>query len=393
MANFHYNFFGGPCVGPGAPLAGFPNPIALTPAQLINAQLRLGIYPGGWVADEINWRIYAFCIGCIAVAGGGGPAIPGVPPGVGVAVGAPVAGGAANLPVSPVGAGVDATEKGQIGYHMGTAVGGSILPFMATVGPLPATQWYSFHLSRAIINGGAFTLAGGAPDIVAFAVQPTGPGAATVHNWVVWENKGHCVNFGGFAAIAPALAQAQTLLNMTSIPGNPALGIVGGTPVAPPWVPNTHIASQVDTFFGNFRVQTIDPPTKSRKSITLSPRQSDAFFRAYYGFLIEAIKRRRTQRRYDGRLFQTAEYAKKIRIGLDDRIYRSLGKAGLSRAVAKATGQGYKNSKPETIYVDPTGISVEIPKSWRSGPNTKANSSIMKALHDLANKIRPGGSK
>jgi hypothetical protein len=34
------------------------------------------------------------------------------------------------------------------------------------------------------------------------------PAAIIVWNWnfVVWENKGHCANFGGLAAIAPALA-------------------------------------------------------------------------------------------------------------------------------------------------------------------------------------------
>lgn len=360
MPNFHYNFVGGfPCAGPGpgAVLAGFPNPLPLAAAQLMNAQLRLGVYPPGWVADEMNWRIYAFCIGCMIVPGG---AILAAPPAVGAApapVPVPVIGGVANLPPSPVANGVDATEKGQIGYHMGTVVGGALGPYLATIGP-GGTLWFAFHLSRAQNYGGVFTFGGaGRPDIVLFAVNPA---TLNVYNWVVWENKGHCGNVGP-APLAQALAQAQMLQNVTVLPG--------GAPIVPPRVPDAHIASQVDVFHGNYRAQTIDPPMKSRPPFQLPKNRADDFFRAYYGFLLEGLGKKQIQKNnYDGRLFQTIELAKEVRLGLDNEIYQALAlnKPGLSKVVAKATQGGYRNATPDTVYVDPTGISVELPKLWSS---------------------------
>lgn len=63
MPNIHYAFpfVGNPsCAagGVGAPLdtPAMPNPVALTWAQLMSAQLRLGVYPVGWVNDEIAWQ-------------------------------------------------------------------------------------------------------------------------------------------------------------------------------------------------------------------------------------------------------------------------------------------------------------------------------------------------
>lgn len=376
MPNVHYAFLGGGAcaAGPGAPLAAMPNPMSFTWPQLLNAQLRLGVYPGGgWNADEINWRVYSLCIGCIAVAGGGGPVIPLVPPALAVvpaAVPGPAV-GVANVPPSPVATAVDATERGQIGYHMGTAVGGSLGPYLATAGP-GATRWFAFHLTRAIANGGAFTLAGGAPDIVSFSVNPA---TLNVYEFVAWENKGHCGNFGALAPLLVALAQAQTLVNMTTIPGNPALGVVGGTPVAtlgiPPWVPDAHIASQVDVLGGNFRAQTIDPSMPPRPPVPLGPSGMEKFLRAYYAAFVEAIGSGSTTRHYDGRRFRTLEFAKSVRLGLDDEIFAAIRSSGLAQAVANATSKGYQNSSPQTVHIDPTGISVELPKGWTpQGSNT-----------------------
>lgn len=363
MPDYHYNFLGGGAAcggGPGAPLIGGPNPVALTPAELINAQLRLGVYPGGgWDIEEITWRVYSFCIGCIMVAGGGGPGVPAVPPAVGVAVpgGGLVAGAAANLPPSPVAVAVDATEKGQIGYHMGTAVGGALGPYMAHTGP-GGTLWFAYHLTRAIQNGATFTFApGGAPDIVSFAMNPA---TGWWYEWVVWENKGHCGNFGGLAAIAPALAQAQLIVNMTLLPGGLGAGWGG------PWAPDAAIASQVDAFFGNFRVQLIDPSGGPRKPRRLDPRGLERFLASYYRPFAELMGARSQARAYGKRRFQTILLPKDIRFGLDDEILQGYRSGNLAAAVARATAGGYGLPREDTLHIDQTGISVELPKGWRS---------------------------
>jgi hypothetical protein len=362
MPNFHFQFLGGGAAcggGPGTNLLAFPDPVALTPAQLINAQLRLGVYPGGgWDIEEITWRVYAFCIGCIMVAGGGGPGVPAGPPagGIAPAPAVPGAAGAANLPASPVATAVDATEKGQIGYHMGTAVGGSLGEYLAHTGPA-GTLWFAFHLTRAMHNGATFTFAGGgAPDIVAFAVDPV---TQIFYEWVVWENKGHCGNFGGLAAIGPALAQAQLILDMTALPG----GIGGG-----PWPPDACIASQVDTFHGNFRAQAIDPAKPPRTPTFLPESDMDAFLRAYYRPFVDLLSKGTEPRNYDGRSFTTVQLPKDIRLGLDTGILNGFrGTPGsLSAAVASVASRGYANTSPETTYVHRTGISVELPAGWSS---------------------------
>jgi hypothetical protein len=62
------------------------------------------------------------------------------------------------------------------------------------------------------------------------------------------------------------------------------------------------------------------------------------------------------------------ELAKKVRIGLDDEIFRALrmtGSAGsLGAAVGRAVGAGYANTAKGNVYVDPTGISIELPSDW-----------------------------
>lgn len=373
MPNLTYGFLGGggPCAaGPGAPLPGLPNPIALTWPQLLNAQLRLGVYPPLWVVDELTWRTYSFCIACAQVGIGGVPAVPGAPPGA-LPPGAPVAGGAANLPPSPVAVGVDATERGQLGYHMGTAVGGSLAEYLVlNVGAPGGTLWFPFHLSRALLNGGVFGFFGlQRPDIVLFGVDPA---AIFVWNFVVWENKGHCANFGGLAAIAPALVQAQALVNMTSIPGNPALGVIGGAPIAP-WAPDCHIASQVDLVGGNFRVQTIDPSAPPPRGVQLTPRGGGNFLRGYYAPFLEAVQRgqARSVRTYGGRRFQTIELPKQIRFGLDDDICRALQTStDLSTDLAKILAPGYAQISSDIVHIHATGISTEIPRGWSPGPES-----------------------
>ena len=363
MPNFHYRFHnpGNCAAGAGNPLTLVPNPVAITWPQLINAQLRLGVYPVGWVLDEINWRIYSFLIGFQQAAGVG--VFPVVPPVVAVAqVPLPPAGGAANLPPSPVAAGVDSTEKGQIGYHLGTAVGGHLATYMATGGA--ARNWYAFHLSRAEANGGQFLCVGGRPDIVAFSINP---GTGNWYEFVVWENKGHCVNAGGFGAIWPALQQAQCLQNCNIFPAG--LPFPAG-PAGPggPWLPDSYIASFVDVYHGNFRVQVIDPPRTPRPPQKIGSREMDGFLRGYYAPFVEALSKNYIKRTYDGRAFQTVLLPKQIRLGLDANIFAAIQSRGstdgLAAAVAKATTAGYANKSPGTVYVDPTGISIELPTNW-----------------------------
>lgn len=155
MPIFQYVFLAPPmgaapvCVPgmPGWPFPAFPNPVSLSWPQLFNAQLRLGVYPPGWVINELTWRVLSLTLACV---GPRAPAVPAAPPAVGAAaVLAPFpAFGPANCAPSPVATGIDATEKGQLGYHIGTAVGGTLIPYLAPSGPPLACAWFSFHLSR-----------------------------------------------------------------------------------------------------------------------------------------------------------------------------------------------------------------------------------------------------
>ena len=124
MPNFTYGFLGagggvgGACnAGPGAPLVAIPTPVLLTWPQLINAQLRLGVYPVGWVVDELTWRTVSFVISFanIAVAGG----VPVAPPAPGVVPGGAGLGGGGGVPASPVAGGVRPPVRGQIRKHPG----------------------------------------------------------------------------------------------------------------------------------------------------------------------------------------------------------------------------------------------------------------------------------
>lgn len=361
--------------GVGAPLdtPAMPNPVTLGWAQLMSAQLRLGVYPVAWVADEIAWRIYSFCVACAQVGVGAVPGVPAVVPPVGMAPAVAAGGGVPNLPPSPVAVGVDGTEKGQLGYHLGTAIGGALIEYLAGAGG--GSLLYPFHLSRAEANGGQFTLGAQRPDIV---VYDTNPGNLHVSNFVVWENKGHAAGPAGAAPLVAALAQAQSLVNMTHWPGNPHIGggvaggaLIGGGPIAP----DAHIASVVDSYFANYRVQVTDPPGKTRIPPPLSPRDGDNFFVGYYAPFVEALQhgQQAQTRRYAGRSFKTVGLAKEVRLGLDAEVFaavQSRGAAGrVSSRIAKALSGGYRYAPSDYLYLHPTGISLELPKGWQPNRN------------------------
>ena len=366
MPNFHYTFHNpGACAG--TPAAALTNPahprVDITYAQLMNAQLRLGVYPGGgWDIDEITWRIYSFIIGftTIVAAAAAGAAIPAAPPvaGIGQVPFVTTAAGA-NLPVSPVALGVDSTEKGQIGYHLGTAVGGYLASCMD---PGNANAiWFALHLSRAEANGGVFTFATPQrPDIVAFSLDVIN------NNWyefVVWENKGHCINNGAIGAINPALTQAQSLINCTNFPGGMPLAFAGG-----PWAVDAHVASMVDLFHGNFRVQVIDPPGPGSSIQKGNSKSTSDFLRCFYNPFREIIRFKKVTKTYDGKKFYTVKLVKDVTLGLDAAIVDNFNNKNFSENVARALSKGYANKNPDLVYVDPTGISVELPRNW--APNS-----------------------
>lgn len=378
MPNISYGFpfvAGAGCVGigPAAPLntPPMPNPVTLGWAQLMSAQLRLGAYPVGWVADEINWRIYSFCVACAQVGVGAVPGVPVAVPPIGMAPAVPAGGGFPNLPPSPVAVGVDSTEKGQLGYHLGTAIGGALGEYLAGAGG--GSLWYPFHLSRAETNGGQFVHGAQRPDIVIFDVHP---GTLVVSAFVVWENKGHAAGAAGAAPLNAALHQAQSLVNMTHFPGNPHIGggVAGGMLIGGGFPPTAHLASQVDRFHGNFRVQVIDPPGKRKPPFIIQPRRGDDFFRGYYAPFVEAIQSGKAprMRQYGGRDFNTVSFVKKVRIGLDKKIISALRSGGrigsLSSRIANAVGGGYRYKAGEYLHIHQTGISVELPMAWQ--PNS-----------------------
>jgi len=360
-----------------------PNPVTLTWAQLMNAQLRLGVYPAGWILDEIAWRIYSFCIACAPVGVGMVPTVPAVVPAVGMAPGAAVGGGFANLPPSPVAVGVDSTEKGQLGYHLGTAIGGALIEYLAGAGG--GSLLYPFHLTRAQANGGVFVLGAQQPDIVIFDVHPA---TLFVSNFVVWENKGHAAGPAGAAPLLAALLQAQSLANMTNWPGNPHIGYAGGGLVGGAGMaPNAYLASMVDSFFGNYRVQVHDPPSKRPPVPPMSPQSGDNFFAGYYSPYLEAVQSGPNQqsRQYGGRHFKTVGLAKDVRFGLDQEVVAALrghGGAGrVSSRIAQALAGGYKYSASEYLYIHPTGISVELPQGWL--PNRNPLRSSGRAMREV----------
>jgi hypothetical protein len=380
MPNFHYRYHnrpGCPVSFEAAPLAApLPGPlawghnrVAITYPQLMNAALRLGVYPGAlWNVDEMNWRIRSFLIAFAPVAAAGGIPAPPAPGPDGPQVAMVPAPGAADLPPSPVAVGVDGTERGQIGYHIGTAAGGHLASCLDPTqggGPIPGILWFFWHLSRAQNNGGAFNFATAQrPDIVGFSVDP----AANWHSLVVWENKGHCQQAGGPAALDAALAQAQSLTHCTAVPGGMALGgYVGGL-----WPVDAWLASMVDVFHGNFRVQVADPPGKSKGPKKSGKRELNNFLKAYYDPFVSALKTRSTKRVYDDKTFRVITLAKNVVLGLDAKIYRAFRGGNLASIVGKATSGGYANRTPEQTWVDPTGISVELPRGWPAKSQRKS---------------------
>lgn len=341
-------------VGPGAFLNTAPTTVAVTVAQLLNAQLRLGVFAGplAWDAEECRWRIHSLCLSCVPFTG---PVPP--PPGRSFVPRGPLPIGGAGpaLTCSHVAAQVDMTEKGQLGYHIGTAVGGALAEHLYTRGP-PGTRWFAFHLTRARASGGVFqTLGRRSPDIVMFAVDA---GSQTLYEWVVWENKGHCVRVGR-APVSSALAQAQSMQSVSRLPGAPGLQANLGS--ARP--PDAHIASSVDTFYGRFRVHTADPPGNPPEPHALTSEACGAFLWAYYKPFVDIIGVQHDGLQHGGRRFSIHPLPRNVALGLEAEIlaaHREHGPtARFADAVAHATAAPFECTA--TVHVHETGILLSCP--------------------------------
>ncbi|MAS94047.1 MAG: hypothetical protein CMO55_12700 [Verrucomicrobiales bacterium] len=381
MPDFHYEFHQEGCAGGiSAPLIdphsvnGNPGVIRLGYAELMNAQLRLGVYPGiQWNHDEIAWRVYAFMIGFDRVASAGG--LPGGPPPIHAAPQAPTflpnAAFAQFLPPSEVARKLDSTEKGQIGYHVGTAVGGALATYL---NPMlsPTTCWFAFHLSRSIKENGRFTfLNTRRPDIAAFAIDTLPP--HRIGPLIVWENKGHCSSAAGsIAAMRRNLDQTRALVECLQLPNLPVGGVMyPAMQMNPPLPVAARFASMVDVYNGNYRVQVIDPPGEEKPQRFLDGNQMTGFLNAYYHSFAEIIHSHNArQQRYGKRTFHVVALPRGVTLGMDSRIIESLEGTNNMASIGKFLAEGYQelNNEKDALYVDPTGILVELQPNWGHPP-------------------------
>ena len=257
---------------------------------------------------------------------------------------------------SPVVTAMDGTEKGQLSYHAGTAAG--LMLAQAHLAAGAGALYFPFLLTRAIMSGGAFTFANALrPDLVLYSI---GPALAALNHFIVWECKGHALNMG-HAPLGPALNQSYSVTNMTVLPGGAALPA--------PLAPAAYIASQVDTFYGDYRLQTTDPADGGGPPFPLEPEEKKfaPFLRAYYGPFHEILSKAglRIGRRYDGRPFVTTEIIPNVRFGLDLAIYDAFDDdpTAFAARIVNAISTPYRNTDPDEVWVNATGLSVELETS------------------------------
>jgi len=372
VPDFAYAFSAvGPCpAGPGGALAGFPNPISIPFVQLFNAQLRLGAYPAGWALDEMCWRVLSLAIGITPLAAVPPlfpPALAGFAPGVAM----PVPGMAANLPPSPVALAVDSTERGQVAYHVGTAVGGALSEYLPIAGGGFFPAWFDFHLTRAQANGGVFTFQAPPapqtrPDVVMLGLTFAPGGGWNVNNFIVWENKGRTTAVGP-GVLAAARLQASRLTAMTTLP---AVAAAAAMILAAPRAPDNYVASVVDVNGGNFRIRTRDPSGPPSGPIALDPGAAGRFLRGYYAPFVEAIRASSGSvvRSYGGRRFRMIELPKQVCLGVDTEILSALQRSSSTEAdeIGAVLSRGYQVQSPDIVHIHATGIATELPRRWSS---------------------------
>lgn len=346
MPSFTYDYLDRATVGvPGAETCAagtigaaldFVGPYSPTWAELAGAANAVAVSVGPpWDLREARWRAFSFRLGLNPFAGG--------------APGAPLA-------PSPLVVQMDATEKGQLSYHVGTAAGLALA--WTALAPGGGAEWWEYHLSRFLNAGGQCNFAGALrPDLVLLSVTPLVAGA-TLNYCAVWECKGHAINAGP-TKLRKGLRQALALTGVTVLPGNIAL--------PGPIAPVAKVASKVDVYYGNYRLQVVDPGDPPNDPIKLDTGQAAAFYRSYYTSRAGVIRESGAKTRaYDGIDFVTTELIPGYWMGLEERIFTALAKsdAELVETVCEVVRKGFANKDPERVWVSRTGFSLELGDEW-----------------------------
>jgi len=337
MPHLAYHYVARPgntCVGPtSAQLVHLPNPITPGWPQLYAAQASIGVYPAGWAALEMTWRLSSLRLSS-----------------------AP-----ATLSPSPVIQQADPTEKGQLSYHIGTAAG--IATGLFALAPGMGARFFPMFFTRAVTNGANFNFANlQRPDVLFFSVTlpgAGGPPAPMVNNIVVWECKGHANN-AGQAPLVPALNQALALTAMTQLSGGGAL--------AAPMAPVSYVASQIDVFFGNYRLQIIDPDKPGKNAQSIPMKSMNDFLKTFYDPFIEIISgaEKKKTKTFSKRRFVMVEIIPKIWFGLDEKIFKCIQKNedDMSQEVGNILKEPYSNASPESFWITDNGLVTVLEKGW-----------------------------
>jgi hypothetical protein len=337
MPHLAYHYVARPantCVGPtSANLVHLPDPITPGWPQLYAAQASIGVYPAGWAALEMTWRLSSLRLSST-------PAI---------------------LSPSPVIQQADPTEKGQLSYHIGTAAG--IATGLFALAPGMGARFFPMFFTRAVTNGAGFNFANlQRPDVLFFSVTlpgAGGPPAPVVNNIVVWECKGHANN-AGQATLVPALNQALALTAMTQLPGGGAL--------AAPMAPVSYVASQVDVFFGNYRLQIIDPDKPGKNAQSIPMKSMNDFLKTFYDPFVEIVAGAEKTRvkTFGGRKFITVEILPKIYFGLDQKIFKCVQQNAINMSIeiGSILKDGYKNAGTNSYWVMEFGLIIDLEKGW-----------------------------
>ena len=322
------------CVGaPSAGLLAAPAVRVPTWPALVNAQLQLGIFPAGWVVEEMGWRINSLRVASTPL------------------------GAAGAMAPSPVLDQVDPTERGQLAYHLGTAAG--LEAALSLLAPGAGAFYFPFHLTRAQQNGATFNFATAQrPDLVIFSLvlPPVGVAAPpALSHFVVWECKGHANNVG-VAPLAPALNQSLSLTHLTALPG--------AAPIPAAVVPAAQVASQIDRGGAAlpFRLQTADPSAEGEWGAELTPEAANCFLRAFYAPYLEAWENGIAPeiRPYDGRKFNTVMVSADTRVGIDAEIFALLSEYSgedLYQQIGSILKAGFRTDRDEE-WISATGISA-----------------------------------
>jgi hypothetical protein len=135
-----------------------------------------------------------------------------------------------------------------------------------------------------------------------------------------------------------------------------------------PWVPNAYVASQIDVFNGLYRLQATDPSGPPPPAIELPEGPMNGFFQAYYAPFVSILRTspQRQRRNYDGVLFETTEISPRYRFGMEASLYERYGSASFAADVGRALINGFPNTTPDRVFVDPTGLSFELEPGWEA---------------------------